>query len=811
MALNVSFFTSITSTTPDLRIGVTWAELVGLLGPHRPWASKDGGPLYSPAEWQMGHGPRRGEGDRNIVVVHFGCFDLDKCTEEDIVEIASGLPCRHLLLSTWSHSRAQGKYRLLLEYSRPVLKSEAKLVWDRVNERLLRGKADRACRDTGHRYYCPSHPEAPDAPPVHVEGDGPPLSIDTLLGEQVARVVLPEDDGGAGGEDQGLPTATGAGLQISRDQLRRIADSLARSRNKADLGRALRQVIKGDPFADKGARHNTTFRLVCEILDRYPLADAGSIAEHFATSLALMQPTHVTTDVILEMVRGKQAAPRSGHTKQLIEAFAPTFGTGAMSRTTPYTEDELVAFCEQLEVPRDRLNRRWVVQHGQSYYLFCNGRYEHYTSFDVREAAARDLAPAITANVDLMHVTQRGARPKTGPELVQDYGVVATSVKIDYCAQFSRYDDTTRTMVEAPCPLRGTPEYDPEIAHWLSLLAGPSIDRLNQWLAAVPLLDLPCAALYLEGKKGTGKSMLALGVAKLFTDNDPPRLEDALGHFNDDLLKCPVVFGDETAPVDSRGKLRTPEIREFIQARSRPLRRKYKANATLTGCIRLILAANNVNLLETSESLTQHDIEAIVERFFYLPVQEEAAAYLADLKQKDPEKTNLWVAGGGIARHCLWLSQNVVVPRTSRFLVSGEASELTRSLQTGTGLRAAVCQWLVSYLTQPSRFSATASRSLIRVRAGRLYVNVMALADNWTLYIQTKSDPPSPTLIARALAGLSTAVTLRDITEPSKNVKFRLMDLSLLAEWAERVGSSDEAGLKAALHALDEEKTWRTN
>jgi len=822
MPLNVTFFETIGNVKPDLRYGVTWDELLILLGDHRPWpgptlaAAKKAGPMYSAAEWQPGHGPSKEEGDRFLVAVHFGCFDLDDATEDQVAEIVATLPCRYALLSTFSHGTfGEGKkakfreedgkkipvrlskFRILLEYSRPVLKSEHPHLWARINETLLRGLADSSCRDPGHRYFFPSHPEAPEVPPVKILGEGPPLDVQRLLGDFVARIRV--DDGAS---DDGMPTATGAGTPISRDQLRKISDTLSSSKTKSDIGRAMRLVLKGEEYAEKGQRHGMTFRLVCEVRDRYPLVDGPALAAHFAPSLALMQPTHITAEVICEMLRGKQAAALEAQHHRIVEAFAAT----TPGRSSVYNEEELAAFSEKLDVPRDRLKHRWVVQHGASYYLYCDGRYDHYTVLDVVSAAQRDLAPAISAGVDLMVATQRSVRTKTASELVNDYGVTATNVVVDFRAQYAKYEDETKTMVEAPCPVRVSPKYDPQIAKWLELLGGPKATRLTQWLAATTMLDQPCAALYMEGAPNAGKTLLALGVSRIWTTDRPATLEEALGDFNEQIMKCPLIFGDETAPHDHRGKLRTPELREIIQARQRPLKRKFKPNATIKGCIRIILAANNENLLETTEHLTAHDISAIVERFFYLPCQEIAAAYLRDV---GPAAIRPWLDEDRIAQHCVWLSENIEVPKTSRFLVSGEASDLTRSLASGTGLRAYVCQWLVKYLLSPRPFQSCTQRHLVRVRGGRLYVNVQALAENWNLYVP--GNPPSPANLAKALAGLSQPAWQRDLTDPSKIVRFRLVDQSLLLEWATRTDYADENGLDECVAALDEEKSSRVN
>jgi hypothetical protein len=129
-------------------------------------------------------------------------------------------------------------------------------------------------------------------------------------------------------------------------------------------------------------------------------------------------------------------------------------------------------------------------------------------------------------------------------------------------------------------------------------------------MAAATFLNEPCAVLYLEGAKGVGKTMLAAGLSRLWTLNGATDLEQALAAFNGSLCHCPLVFGDEHVPTDSRGRMRTAEIREFVQAHMRVLKRKFMHPQPMMGCVRVILAANNKNLIHTTESLTQHDVQA---------------------------------------------------------------------------------------------------------------------------------------------------------------------------------------------------------
>src|SRR5690606_19425682 len=105
------------------------------------------------------------------------------------------------------------------------------------------------------------------------------------------------------------------------------------------------------------------------------------------------------------------------------------------------------------------------------------------------------------------------------------------------------------------------------------LFAGAKYGLLEQGISWVTDLDQACMALYLDGVAGTGKSLLAKGLAQLWSDA-PTTLDQAMGGFNDGLVSCPLVFADETLPKDSRGNTRTEDLREFVQADRRPLRRK---------------------------------------------------------------------------------------------------------------------------------------------------------------------------------------------------------------------------------------------
>lgn len=158
MTLNVSLFASATDTTPQLRVGLSFAGLCDLLGPPKSYLAKEAAPLYSPAEWL----PGKTRGKDGIAAIHFGVIDLDHCAPDDLVDIIVAVHRRGLAYyaaTTWRHGEKSDKdacARLLVPFSRPVLVSEWPRFWQAFNDDVAQGRADDQCKDASRSYFFPS-------------------------------------------------------------------------------------------------------------------------------------------------------------------------------------------------------------------------------------------------------------------------------------------------------------------------------------------------------------------------------------------------------------------------------------------------------------------------------------------------------------------------------------------------------------------------------------------------------------------------------------------------------------------------------
>lgn len=704
-----------------------------------------------------------------VEAVHFGVLDLDDVSEAQLR--AADAPLRDVArayYSTWRHDPSSGLYRLraVFELSRPVTPAE----WPRWRRAVqatwpLPGVAQ--CLDPGRIFFAPSLPlSAPPEAEVWRALPGGALDVDALL----ATVQAPPPQAP---QHEACDAQT---LAIVAERMARAKDAHA-----GRLGRVLRVILQGDLFAEPGERDNLLWNLAIEIARQLPNTAPEAIAEHFRRSLDLMgerQGDAPTVEVVADKIRRAQAAraerveakKATRREQRIKEAFLS-------ERVEPYTQAELNQFYDGAQCSAEAFEHRWVIQHGGSFYFYRNGEYAGpYPDKSAHNAALRDLAPS---PVELY--TPDGER-RLLSELVERYGSVATAVSIDLRASRSYYDAERTTIVEASCPIDPTltPAHCPIVDRWLRALGGPKYHYLEAWLTWVYDLERPLAALVLTGEKGAGKSFLASCLARFWKAEKATPFADAISHFNSSVLQCPLVFADEEMPKNT-----TQRIREFVQSHHVTVHRKYLPDATANGSLRTIIAANSItSVLGFDEELGSYDIEAIAERFLHIPV----TALAREVLEENPIHRN-WPIDGTVARHVLSLPRQ---PSAHRFLVRDPDSAVYRVLATKTGLRGAVCNWLVAYLLSPGAFDSAIPYGC-RIYNGQLLVTARGISHGWRIY-QPDARVPSLNALSTALQAICTHNRLE-----IAGTKYRVVDIANLVAWCAETEYASEASLLAAL------------
>lgn len=471
-------------------------------------------------------------------------------------------------------------------------------------------------------------------------------------------------------------------------------------------------------------------------------------------------------------------ALRPGRDK-IVPMGLPSPGPGT------YTRDELEAYGRQQGAScYAEFQRRWILQVDDLFYVYVNGAYRAGISHRALEnALTQDLAPA-WPYVELRYVNDDGeTKVKTAKRMMQEYGSVVRLTSVELGLPTSIYDAPSDTFREAAAPFRAlTPRFDASIDHWLRLLGG---DPLLDWVACVTRLDRQCAALYLEGPPGTGKSLLGRGLARLWTTGGWTDLVTVLGDWTDGLTRCPLLVADEHIPTSYNRKSTSAELRALIGASSHNLKRKFRSTSGLEGAVRVILAGNNEDLISfDSEELTNDDMAAVAERFLHVKHGDAPKDYL-NLPTTD---TSTWVTGDAIAQHALHLAATRVVTPGVRFLVAGNF-KATKMATQGSGTRAKVVEWLCRYIDQPIASGggpghlARAGGPIIRVGDGRVLVNGEALVQYWQDYIKTDTKIPSTSWIGRALRAISK--TTAPVRFGGKGPRFWDVNPEILQDWAE--------------------------
>lgn len=787
-------------------VDMTWEQFVANLGPHRfdyhqDAKKKKALPMFSPAHYPEGTAAR---GKDHVLTLAFGVLDLDDVTPGQLLDVLRRVDGYNAVLySTWSHAdnvNASGlwRVRICVEFSRPVTNQEWKTVWSKfVNH--FNAPTDPSCKDSGRAYYGAFAPPGTERDAEWAVFAGRPLDVDALRTSA----------------SPGAPPPVPGTDKVARGRLERLAVRWRRSRDewRATMGEALTLVCKGEPFADNGTVDTTIFQLCRDLAAAFPNAIPMSIAEHFVPSLSLMafagKDPHTAEDVAAKIARAQeeflaeQAATLEAEATEKRLRMRQAFAHVDPTRDHAYTEAELEAFAAKLGCSREEMQNRWIIQRGNLFYILGPGaKYsDPYSERDVSNAVLRDLAPAISAGVELWGQGTSG-EPYRKPlgALMGEYGTVATNYILDLRAQEATYEPGPRLFTVAPAPIRPlTPTHDPEVATWIQLLCGECTADVNNWLALATDLDSTCAALMLTGPGDTGKSLFAHGVSRLWSTQGPTKLSSAMAGFNAVMTQNPLVFGDEQLPKDFRGFGRTPELREFIAARSRPYNRKFADETVLIGAIRLVIAANNEDILAIGENLTVNDINAIGDRFYHVKVSPDAITYLAILGE---DHVRTFVTQDRIAKHALWLRDNYPIRRDGRFMIRPRDRNFYRALTTKSGIRSAVCQWLVGFVREPRRVDMKnhdpENAYRVFIRDGALFVQTKGILDSWDLYVKNEMVPQTGKL-AQAITGLSVGDREHLVKPGGGQAFYRRIEIEHLIAWAKETEFATEEEIRSAL------------
>jgi hypothetical protein len=321
------------------------------------------------------------------------------------------------------------------------------------------------------------------------------------------------------------------------------------------------------------------------------------------------------------------------------------------------------------------------------------------------------------------------------------------------------------------------------VEEWLKLLAGPKYELLCQWLVVAQDPTRECMALVMRTGPNSGKNLLAGGLARLWSESPPPRLN---GLKTEQLEKCPLVFCDERLP-GSWYKQFGSMLREFLSLDMREGKILYHDPYEVVGYARLIVAGNSTSMFSGgSEDVQDADARAIAERVLMIDSpasNSRAKAYLKAMAQ--PEVAAL-VTSDTIAKHALWLQENHKPPpgvQATRFGVVDADTRFARTFSVNNEARSRVYDWVHSFIVD----RAHTYPAVVCGRDDKLYVRSTMMAAKWKEY-DHDSRVLRPRQISNAVKAVSSgrarlSLVGRDGTE--RPDWYRVLDMDVLDTWVE--------------------------
>ena len=337
------------------------------------------------------------------------------------------------------------------------------------------------------------------------------------------------------------------------------------------------------------------------------------------------------------------------------------------------------------------------------------------------------------------------------------------------------WDPSSRVAVartfDAP---RVEPAHDAAVEAWLdAFLHGnaPAVrDAVLDWLARAHVLDRPIAALYLQGPPGAGKGLLVASVAALW-GLEPCGWTEAVGRFNDGLLRSPVVLLDESVTVSrsESGRFRSlvGQSSHNVEAKGRPL-------VTLRGCPRVIVASNGPDAIDLVGGHGADDLQAIAGRVLHVVVPPAATEYLRAIGGRNGRDglpgTDGWLwdahgRPGRVPRYIAWLAATRHVVDGDRFLVAGIPTAWHERLVTDDPVYAAVLLAVATALAPSGGVFGAGSGGLgvwvapadapAEHRPGAAWVNPRALHARWKALLVEDGHRPVVQAVARAAKALA--------------------------------------------------------
>ena len=342
--------------------------------------------------------------------------------------------------------------------------------------------------------------------------------------------------------------------------------------------------------------------------------------------------------------------------------------------------------------------RRMIASNGSSHYVLrTNGSYNINPCPDsllismIRDLGMEDIIP-------VTEVVGKALKNRSSRDLLADHALPIVDLEASALADVAYIDgEPGYRKLHVPVHTlnpRVQGIYDARVDEWLTALGGDKADLLKEWLSHALNVKRAICAINLYGAPGTGKGMLAAGLAECF-ESMRPGDHKALGQWNGALLENPVVNCDEGVPAISGGESLSLDqaFRSLVTGGNITIRKMRTDPFSAKIYPRIMFTSNDRDIIRSivgNRDLTDDDTAAIEMRLLNIEVTDGAQRLLTS--KGNFAYTRGWVAGDKpsdltLANHIKWLYDHREDSQTSsgRLLVEGEVStRLVKDLRLTT-------------------------------------------------------------------------------------------------------------------------------
>jgi hypothetical protein len=607
--------------------------------------------------------------------VHLLGLDIDEqLTEASLLALleklkghAYALHPTHSCYATY-HASGHYKVRVIIPLSEPIPFARWEKFWLKAQKYFDAWTLDTRCKNANHLYYLPAAPsqEALDWMAEGFFSDTVSAPLDVAVIEAMA--CLPSSQ---------IPKAPV--LNVPLPQIEAKLHKLAQKLEKKDdpsLGLAMSALLGGRAYSEFRSRHDAMIRLTHRIGREFPHCPPETLAPIFERSQAEMTAIHESPpDSMAAIIEGLGSAQAAYHAEcaelALWEEQRATAdnerAAGVADPDYAYTDDDREEIAEALGITADE--NIWIIMSPASKEIFFVTLKGLVGFLNTPENVAHHLGLLRPTGIEIHNVRGPKESPRLVPKALKDLTDKNTRsleiVRYDNRIQQHRLDGTVLTL---PC-LKSSlqPTYVDEVDGFLRALFGDEYAKGEAWLSWFPDTSHLLCALFLSGPGGSGKTLLAEGLARIWEHGYPVTFDQAITQFNFDITKSPFIFADEGLPRDPAV---TEHLRKLTGNRTFKIEKKYGDTGESLGARRVMIAANNSQALNFQNNMLERDdLEALQERIWVCPCSLSAKRFLAELSFEMCER----MAREDIAKHVLWLAENRRPPmaRGARFAVSG--------------------------------------------------------------------------------------------------------------------------------------------